>query len=343
MDDEIHNDLGASFTKIERKGKKIVKKAYYKGEEKLRDEIKWYLMLKDSPFSKLLPEIYKYSLEKGNVFVEMKYYNYPNMRKIILDNLNEKFYLEKRWEYLFKNLKNHLYIKKYSKDPQTDFVEKTHFKKLKKRLAETLRIAPFLKEVVSNKTLIINGEQYYNVGEIIPKLQENEKILKKLTPEKIYYSHGDLHANNMLCGILSDNMVLIDCRGKSPYGDLYFDVAYDIAKIYHDMRSYYSLIEKHYYSIFLHIISDSVEIEYDFNKKDLMQRIDESRKIIDGLINKRFKEFSLLSYRAEFTEAMLYLTMVPFHLKTRSEGLMCYTTGILRLNEWQKKYHPELL
>ena len=177
----------------------------------------------------------------------------------------------------------------------------------------------------------------------MPKLQTNEAIIKKLTPSKVYYSHGDLHCNNLLCGIRSDSMILLDCRGKSPYGDLFFDISYDVAKLYHDLRSLYTLIEKHYYSIFLSVNVDSVSIEYEFNHKELFLRIEQSRKIVEGLIKKKFKGFKLLGYRAEFTEAMLYLTMEPFHLKTKSEGLMCYITGIIRLNEWIEKYHPELL
>jgi len=39
---------------------------------------------------------------------------------------------------------------------------------------------------------------------------------------------------------------------------------------------------------------------------------------------------------------MLFLTMIPFHLKIRSEGILCYLTGVQRLNEWLEKYHAAL-
>ncbi|NTV23116.1 MAG: hypothetical protein HGA85_01930 [Nanoarchaeota archaeon] len=340
--DKIHNDLGASFTDFKRQGKYIIKKARKEGEDKLVDEIRWYLKFRDTPLSKYLPEIDSYSIKPGKVFVKMKYYTYPNLRKVTLNNLNPGFILKRRWQHLFQVLLDSLYTQENSKPAPADFVEKSHFSKLKKRISETVQMAPFLKEVITADTLLVNGRRYANLGKVLPAITGNERIRARLTPDRIYYAHGDLHCNNILCGISYKSMVLIDCRGKSPYGDMYFDVAYDIAKIYHDLNSYYSLIEKHQYSLFLNIHGD-VEIEFAFLDQGQVEKFRTWSKYVESLIKEKFTGFGDLEYRARFTEAMLYLTMIPFHLKVKSEAVMCYATGIIRLNEWLSRYHPEIL
>ena len=42
-------------------------------------------------------------------------------------------------------------------------------------------------------------------------------------PPAYYVSHGDIHTNNILCGVSHRNLILIDCRGKSSAGLPYFD------------------------------------------------------------------------------------------------------------------------
>ena len=48
IDDEITNELGASFSNIRRDGKKIIKSARPEAEKKIRDEIEWYLNMSKS-------------------------------------------------------------------------------------------------------------------------------------------------------------------------------------------------------------------------------------------------------------------------------------------------------
>ncbi len=341
IEQKIHNDLGASFTYTHRKGSRITKAAKPKGEAKLRDEINWYLLLQQREFSKYLPQIYRYSLKKGAVFLEMKYYTYPNLRKIIFNDMNARFFIKMRLKHLFDALIKNLYIKENSRPAPEDFVEKSHFSKLKNRIAETMEMAPFLREVITSKFITVNGRSYVNVLPIIPALEKNSKIMQLLKPETVYYAHGDLHSNNILCGIMHSDLILLDCRGRSPYGDLYFDVAYDVAKLYHDFHSLYSLIENRDYSIFLNGTGRKINIEFEFTNDEVKKRFEYWGKYLDILVKEKLGTFGNLEYRAKFTEAILYLTMVPFHLKRNSEGLMCYAIGIIRLNEWLERYHND--
>ena len=338
----IRNDLGASFTSAHREGGRMIKTANPKGESKLRDEIGWYLAFGKTPLSSHLPKIYSYSLKRGNVFLEMKYYAYPNLRKIIFNNMNAKFFIRLRLKHILEVFLKHLYVEENSRTAPRDFAKKSHFDKLRNRIRETMQMAPSLRNAITPESLIINGKKHLNLALVIPAIEKDKKIISLLKPDRIYHSHGDLHSNNILCGIMHFDFILVDCRGRSPYGDLYFDPAYDIAKLYHDFHSFYSLIENHQYSISLRQEDKTVSINYHFTNPDVRARFEYWGKYIDSLVKEKFRKFGNIEYRAEFTEAILYLTMVPFHLKKESESLMCYATGIVRLNEWLKKYHKPI-
>ncbi|MFP4362721.1 MAG: hypothetical protein ACLFR1_02500 [Spirochaetia bacterium] len=339
---QIHNDLGASFTNLKRVKNRIRKEAHDRGEAKLIDEINWYLQFQNTPLKKHIPKVYDYSIEKGNVFYEMKYYNYANLRKVIINDMNAQFFLNIRWRKLISIMLNHFYQEKNSIPAPEDFLENAHLKKLRTRTAETEKYAPFLVPILQEKTILINGRFYLNPELIINEVQKDTGIQKKLIPRRLYLSHGDIHCNNILCGISAKKLILLDPRGKSPDNSSYFDVAYDVAKLYHDLRSYYSLIEKHMFSIFLLESERGVAIEYEFTSNRLMEKFKENFQFVRRLIESQFTDFGNVSYRADFTEALLYLTMVPLHLKSKAEGLMCLTTGILRLNEWFEANHKEL-
>lgn len=341
----IHNDLGASFTSILRNKNTITKKANNEGEEKLKDEINWYLQFKNSRIKKWLPKILKYSLKKNNVFYKMKYYNYPNLRKIIMYNGNAFFVLKLRWKKIFKIYTKFLFIEKNSSTPDKNFFHNCHLEKLKSRIDLIEKKAPYFKTLLKTKKITINDKVYLNFYLIINEITKSDSILTKLTPKKIYLSHGDLHSNNILCGIFPNNMILLDCRGKSPDNKKYFDPAYDIAKIFHDLRSYYSLIEKQMYSLFFFQenkgIKKEIKINYSFHEKEYQQRFFKNYQYVQELITEKMSSFEGLQYRADFIEAILYLTMVPMHLKIKSEGILCWATGIQRLNQWYERYHKK--
>lgn len=341
--ESIHNDLGASFTQLKRDGERIIKRAEKKGEEKLRNEIKWTLRLQSTRFGKrYLPKIYRYSLEPGNVYYEMKYYSFPNLRKIIFEDMNTTYFLKLRWEKLLKILFKELYRERNSSPTPDDFFIRTHVDKYKDRMAETIQAEPLYKELLEKPLYIINGKEFLQPGTIIRAIEADADITKRLTPGRLYLSHGDLHCNNILCGFTVRQFIFLDSRGKSPYGSIYYDPAYDLAKIYHDLHSYYSLIEKGLFQVYLKEREDIPLFEYYFTDRTLVERFDRNYFYVRTFVEKRYDHFQDLHYRTDFNEAMLYLTMLPMHMKNRDEGLICFITGVVRLNQWLRKHHPEI-
>jgi hypothetical protein len=339
---EIHNDPGASFTRIERDRNRIRKTALPAGEEKLRHEIEWMVRFASSPFRHHLPKVYEYGTQPGNVFYEMKYYDYANLRTVIALDMNADFFLRTRWHHLFKVLLKHLWTQENSSPTAADFFEATHLHKYRSRMKEASQAAPFVADILKWPVVTINGRVHLTPDLIMDRIAADPELVKSLTPERVYLSHGDIHSNNILCGIKAKRMILLDCRGRAPDGSEYFDVAYDVAKIYHDLRSYYSLIERHYFAAFLRITRTGVRADYEFNQLELAQRFRKNYAWVEAIIDELMGGFGNLRYRADFTEAMLYLTMVPLHLRNDAEGLVCLLTGMRRLNEWLHRYHPNV-
>jgi len=340
----IQNDMGASFTNLVREKDKIIKRAEIKGEDKLKDEIEWNLRFKNTYFGKFLPKIYDYSLTSGDVFYKMKYYAYPNLRKIIIEDLNTSYFMQKRWRFILKVLFKKLYINVNSMESQKDFFEKHHLEKYRKRIKEASVEAPYLSPIIKSDIMYINQVKKLGPDNIISEIVQNKEIMKALVPPKLYIAHGDLHCNNIICGVSISKLIFLDSRGKSPAGNLFFDPSYDIAKLYHDLHSNYSLIEKHLFEIIQTKVKGSWHIDFAFTDNDLVEKFTSHYFYVRSIIEDLYQtgEFENINYRADFTEAMLYLTMIPLHLRSSEEGLICLATGILRLNQWLKRYHLEL-
>lgn len=348
IDDEITNELGASFSNIKRDGKRIVKSARPEAEKKIRDEIEWYLNMRkslgDSTYKKFLPEILDYSVENNNVYYAMKHYSMPTLRTLIFEYKIHDTEIIKRIESVLNSLINHVYSLKQTVPTPDDYVHICHQKNVINRMNYAIKMNPNLKILVNKKTISINGKQYINAPVLLSAIFKDRKIVKNLTPPKLWMVHGDVHYNNILSSPFWNKDILIDCRGRSVYGTVQCDVALDIGKIYHEIRSYYSIIERNEYNLFLHETKKLLSIRFEFTNKNIKNLYDRIFRRLDSLLEKKFrkKKFGNWKYRAEFIEGKLYISMLPFHMEPFSETVVCYSTGVMRLNEWMEKYHPVL-
>ena len=348
IDNEIINELGASFSTMRREGDKITKFARPDAEQKIRDEIEWYLLLKkrlgDRKYGGFLPEILAYSLEKDNVFYTMKHYSMPTLRTLIFEYKIKEKEIIRRVESVLDSLASHVYSLYDTIEAPEDYVEICHKQTIIKRLKYAVKMNPQLEKIVSRKTITINGRECINAMTLLSAVFADEAVMKKLQPPKLWIVHGDVHYNNILSSPFRNKNILIDCRGRSQYGTVQCDVALDIAKIYHEIRSYYSIIERNEYNLFLHETAKGIEISFEFTNKRIKNLYDSLFEEIEELLQKKFsaKEFGNWKYRADFTEGKLYVTMLPFHIEPFSESVVCYATGVMRLNEWMERYHPAL-
>jgi hypothetical protein len=342
--DSVANDLGASFTAIQRKRGRLVKRADAAGEAKLRDEIEWILRFRDTELARYLPQIYNFSLEPGNVFYEMRYYDFPNLRRIILSEMNARFFVRLRLLHLLETLDGELWTEANGIATPAGFVADEYFVKFAARRRAAVAIEPYFERIYASPSVVLNGKTYVNAAPLLAAIQADPAAFASLTPPKLYISHGDIHTNNIMCGISHVNMILIDCRGKSSAGIPYFDPAYDLAKIFHDFRGGYSLIERHNYSIF-HRLDDATgtpTVDYRFLDERGRSNFRDYYAFIRAVAHRRLTRFGNILQRADFAESLLFLTMIPMHMKQRDEALMCYSVGVKELNDWCSRQFPDL-
>lgn len=348
IDNEIINELGASFSSMRREGDRITKFARPDAEQKIRDELEWYLRLKKSlgedRYRSFLPEILAYSLDKNNVFYTMKHYSMPTLRTLIFEYKIKEKEIIRRVESVLDSLVSDVYSLEDTIPVPEDYVEGCHQQNIVKRVKYAVKMNPQLGKIVGRKTISINGRECINATALLSAVFRDKAIMKKLQPPKLWIIHGDMHYNNILSSPFRNKNILIDCRGRSPYGTVQCDVALDIAKIYHEIRSYYSIIERNEYNLFLHETAKGTEINFEFTNRGIKRLYDSLFGQIDALLQKKFsaKEFGNWKYRADFIEGKLYVTMLPFHIEPFSESVVCYATGVMRLNEWLERYHPAL-
>jgi len=348
VNNEIINELGASFSTIRRDGDRITKFARPDAEQKIKDEIEWYLLIRqrlgEEKYRTFLPEIIAYSLDKNKVFYTMKHYSMPTLRTLIFEYKIKEKEIIRRIEYVLDSLANNVYSLQDTIPAPADYVEVCHQRHIIKRIKYAVKMNPKLQKMVDKKTISINGKEYINSMALLAAVFRDNSIMKKLQPPKLWVIHGDVHYNNILSSPFRNRNILIDCRGRSHYGTVQCDVAMDIAKIYHEIRSYYSIIERNEYNLFLHETAKGIAINFEFTNKDIKQLYDSLFHQIEEMLQQKFsaKEFGNWKYRADFIEGKLYVTMLPFHIEPFSESIVCYATGVVRLNEWMERYHPAL-
>jgi hypothetical protein len=272
----------------------------------------------------------------------MKYYTYPNLRGIIMTEMNARFFIRYRLRILMDALRELLWTEEQSCAVPPGYVELEHFAKYDQRRRMCIEMAPTFAQYMDPPTLVINGRRLLNADLVLAEIRSSPEMIAALTPERLYVSHGDVHCNNILCGISASRMVLLDCRGKSPAGTDYYDVAYDLGKLFHDFRSLYSLIERHSFSIFHEVEGGEVRVEYRFTDDRMKREFKGYFALVRSYARRTVEgRYGNALQRSDFTEAMLYLTMIPMHLRMKDEGLMCYVTGVQRLNEWIRRYRSE--
>lgn len=338
---EIHNDLGASSTSLQRKRTKIIKRAISpEAEEKLRDEIVWIQQFAKNKAKEYLPTILDYSMESGNTYYVMRYYNMPNLRKVILNNMSTFYFLKKRVDFLLDIQRDVFHAFQPSVKTQNEYFRRVYSDKLYARFTKGITMEPRINELIHSDYVQINGKQYIGPKRLFDAIAADEDIVSALTPAELYVTHGDLHCNNILCGVPISSVKLLDCRGRNSDGSLYFDVAYDIAKLYHDFHGKYSFIENRLYTTSL---TSPTSVSYRFKKHKSVPVFTSLYEHTRNEVEAKFSEFGRVNYRADFIESHLFLTMIVFHFSTFEEGLICLARGIEFLNNWAQTYHPDLV
>ncbi|UFJ42455.1 hypothetical protein LOK74_08200 [Brevibacillus humidisoli] len=281
-------------------------------ERKLTDEICWYLDL-PSRCKSLIPAIYDYSLEPGNVFVTMEYIPWPTLTDSYLTVEGSSQLLE--WEKVFEDLREVVrQFTAYSREPDITSYETMYMTKTHQRLGQFIRSSEWASAMLERGFQEINGRRLPCPSLVLER--ERAAIDRLLYEGRFQIIHGDYCFPNILYDHDSRSIKLIDPRGSFGAPGLFGDVRYDLAKIRHSLSGFDNIVRDRFT---VSLSGQSIALSLADN---LAQRA--LRQMWDRCLDKRLAEVRLI-------ESLLFLSMLPLHSDRPDRQMAMYALGTLLL------------
>ena len=287
--------------------------------DKLLDELNWYRKLPPS-LQVLAPRVLEESEdETGKVCIVQEYYGYPNLAELyVFGDLDNEI-----WHTTLHALLEVAKLFQGEQAPvsaghvQAMYGDKTWERLNMLREQDAEQWGPLLDAA----TLTINGVKYPNV--LPQQAAINQRVAALAANVQGGVLHGDYCFSNILYDVTSQIIRVIDPRGSFGEPGIYGDPRYDLAKLRHSICG-----------------------KYDFLIAGLFTTQQEGpttyRYTIFG--NERSEELghyfdeALMSHGASlaeirFIEALLFISMVPYHAGHPERQQVMYLQGVKFLHE----------
>lgn len=288
-------------------------------KEKFIGEILWYLKL-PAEIEYVRPRIFSYSTDYNAPYVSMEYYDYHTIHELFLyGNLS---YIQ--WNDVFHRI---LFVlddlHKYSLTgcDTIPSLKEMYLDKTLKRLEELKRDEIFLP--FFEKTIVVNGERFFSLNKIC-------KLLREIIPQMLYdvdtfhIIHGDMCFSNIMIDSKFSFIKLIDPRGKFGKYDIYGDIRYELAKLFHSIDGKYDYIIKDLFIVNYSLTNPSIEYEITHRQR--------SFDIYDLFLKVFHNEIADDLEKIQLIEALLFLSMLPLHSENIEHQMAMLATGLEILN-----------
>lgn len=282
---------------------------------KLRNELNWYESL-PSRLQVLTPRIVSKEELNGKLYLTQEYYGYPTLAELFLfSNLNVE-----SWESIFKTLMQiHEKLKEYKSEIAVEHARSIYQYKTFDRLSAVRESADW-DMLLSAEKLSINGVEYTGFAGYSSLL--TEEVEKLVTTTTFSIIHGDYCFSNILYDINSHIARLIDPRGSFGADGIYGDPRYDMAKLRHSIAGCYDYIVSDLFDIHQDELNFRFEIFCRSDQDTIARKFDEI--LIDSSYDLR---------QIKLIEALLFLSMIPYHKDKPMRQKAMFLTGIIRLSE----------
>ena len=284
-------------------------------DEKLQDELRWYLDLPDE-LAVLCPRIIAHHETNGQLHIVQEYYGYPTLAELYLySDLHPDI-----WTSIIGHLlRIHQEFKRYPGTVPADGLREVYLDKTWQRLDLLRHQDPAWAALLDRPSLIYNGVALRNIGVLAEAVRQRVEALVRAAPLCIV--HGDFCFSNILYDVQNQIVRLIDPRGSFGQKGLYGDARYDIAKLRHSICGLYD-----------YIVADMFELQEDeagFAGKVYINGTPRALgPAFDGLI----EEIGYALDDIRFIEGLLFISMVPLHHGHPDRQRMMYLTGLSLLN-----------
>jgi len=285
--------------------------------EKLTDELNWYNSLPDS-LKIFTPRILASDESNGGIEIVQEFYGYPNLAELyVFGDLNLSV-----WKNALQQLMAvHLRFRAIPGVLHKSDLEAMYRDKTFSRL-ELLKTQPFWEALLTSESIEINGRVLRNLPLLSGALNEGMDALLQSTSGSII--HGDYCFSNILYDLNTQIIRLIDPRGSFGTKGIFGDPRYDMAKLRHSVSGLYDFILADLFQ--LENLENSNEFRFEIFKPEKQEIL---AAYADGLI----ADHGYVIHEIKLIEALLFLSMVPYHAGKEKRQIAMYLTGIRMLNK----------
>ena len=273
-----------------------------RNEPKFADEIQWYTRIPVG-LSYLAPRVFQYSLNPGEMFIDLEFYGYPPLSEVFLFSRLDLT----EWQAIFHRLAQVMQDLGAHRAPPTDSfriepsLREMYVVKTLERLEEAMDsgLDPWLVD----GPLSVNGKPCVPLRQLISAMPEALRSAGLLMSPHFSVIHGDFCLSNILFDRRSRAIRLVDPRGR--FGDFHIfgDPRYDLAKLSHCFVGGYDFLVHGLFTL------ESPGAGTYFLKTFM----NEQHVRVQSAFERRFLGDSQLYKQIRAIEALLFLSMVPLH------------------------------
>lgn len=285
-------------------------------DEKLRDELDWYLNIPDD-LRMLTPRIISHTRTNGHLQIVQEYYGYPTLAELyVYGDLHAD-----TWRSILRYvLRVHQEFRRYPGQIEWEAIAAMYVDKTIERLDALRKQDPAWAALLGQESICFNGQRLRNIGELWNAAQRRAQELARTAPVSVI--HGDFCFSNTLFDVANQIIRLIDPRGSFGCKGIYGDARYDIAKLRHSAHEFYDFILADMFELRETPIGFQGEIFTNGTPTAVATLFDE-------LLVKLGYDLSEI----KFIEGLLFVSMPPLHHGHPRRQQMMYLTGLTLLNE----------
>jgi phosphotransferase family enzyme len=288
-----------------------------RNQEKLLQEINYYNRL-PKELTVYFPRMLESRLGK-DVSYTIEYYGYKTLSEYLV------FYEVPKtvWQQvLVKILSIHkAFRSRAEQEVEPERVYEFYWKKTEKRLNERARLTA-IQTLLDADHVVINGIRYPGWQTCRPAIQARIKDMAARCTTSVI--HGDLCCGNILYDPRTSLIKFIDPRGDFFEEGCHGDPRYDMAKLLHSFHGGYDFILHEMYQL---------SMQRDGHYEMALLRSDSARDAEQVLFQLLASATSYQVQDLLTLEALLFLTMLPFHCDDGKRQTALYLRGLMLLKE----------
>jgi hypothetical protein len=285
-------------------------------DEKLRDELEWYLKLPDE-LKVLSPRILSHREIDGRLQIVQEYYGYPTLAELYLyGDLHAD-----TWTSILRRLfRIHHEFRRYPGPLDKSDLQAVYLEKTRRRLEALRRQDASWERILEQPTISFNGRRLRNLLGLEAKLRTRIDALGEAAFGCVV--HGDFCFSNILFDINNQIIRLIDPRGNFGRQSIYGDPRYDIAKLRHSICGLYDFI-----------VSDMFELQETADGFEGTLYADGTVQTVGAAFDRMAVDAGYDLKDIRLIEGLLFISMPPLHHGHPLRQRMMFLTGISLLNE----------